>query len=273
MGAPTVKRRLLRSLAAGTLAVTLGLTGTVTPAHAAPVVKPMAVDIYSLIAEIGIQLLSQVFSGGGGVSEADLNAAVAQITAEIEQTRTEIINHIDLVASADVQACVRTNTIEFASINSMSRTVEQLWAQSATACATRATAYLNALTSPAAVDNIGWLVGEIFTIVIAARTKGGLTEGLDLVRQDEISAFNSVVVKLIPPCESYSVPLSPIVPIAEIHVVCTEYNGDSAEGVYTVLGGQIIGTPLDPETLNVQAARNTSRPGAQSALAGLLALP
>jgi hypothetical protein len=268
-----LRRRLSRSFAAGVLAAALSLTSTPAPAHADPTdFETMAVDPYSIIIEIGINLLGRAFSGGG-VSEADLANAVAQITAQIEQTRTEIINHIDAVASAEVQACVRTNTIEFASINSMSRTVLQLWAQNATACATKATAYLNALTSDAAVDNIGWLVGEIFTIVIVARTKGGLTEGLDLVRQDEISAFNSVIAKLTPDCYTYAVNLSPIVPIAEMHLVCTEYNGDQAEGTWTILGNQVIGPPLDTAAVWNQAARNTSRPLAQAALAGLQALP
>jgi hypothetical protein len=262
-----LRRRLLRSLTAGVLAAALGVAGNAQPVHAAPTdVRPLAVDPYTIIAEIGINLLSRAFSGGG-VSEADLAQAVAQITAQIEQAKTDIINHVDAIASAEVQACARANTIEFASINSMSRTVLQLWAQSATACATKATAYLNALTSPAAVDNIGWLVGEIFTIVVAARTKGGLTEGLDLVRQDEISAFQSVVSKLTPTnCTKYRVRDGEVPGNIESWWECFAYNGDFGQS-----DSAFRGREPDRAQAEGRASRNTSRPIAQNALPQLLA--
>jgi len=265
-----LRRKLWRSAAAGALAVALSITGTGTRANA------VGVDPYSIIAEIGIQLLSRAFSGGGGVSEAELAQAVAQITAKIEQTKVEIINHIDAVASAEVQACARANTIEFASINSMSRTVLQLWAQSATTCATKATAYLNALTSPQAVDNIGWLVGEIFTIVIAARTKAGLVEGLDLVRQDEISAFNAVESKLTPACcviRNYWTPSPDGGPPLDqtIYYTYTAYNGDTGTTYAYYFRGQLRVEPNHTGASN-EAARNTSRSLAQQALPTLRSL-
>jgi hypothetical protein len=265
----------LRSLTAGMLAAALSVAGNAQPVHAAPTdVRPLAVDPYSIIIEIGINLLSHAFSGGG-VSQAELAQAVAQITAQIEQTKTDIINHVDAIASAEVQACARTNTIEFASINSMSRTVLQLWAQSATACATRATAYLHALTSPAAVDNIGWLVGEIFTIVIAARTKGGLTEGLDLVRQDEISAFETVVNKLTPDCQTAVWwPGGGPDPDADSYheYTCKAYTGRQSRFTELYQAGTLVTPPVDLAAMKDEAARGTSWSAAVAALASLRAV-
>jgi hypothetical protein len=263
-----VKRGLLRSITAGLLAVAL-VSGTAQNAQAAPGdVKPMAVDPYSIIIEIGINLLGRAFAGGG-VSETDLNAAIAQITAQIEQAKTDIINHVDAVASAEVQACVRTHTIEFQSINSMSPTVRQLWAQNATSCAELATAYLGALTSGQAVDNIGWLVGEIFTIAIAARTKAGLIEGLSLLREDEVTAFTRVRDKLTPSCYYHQDPSgAPIVAFWRYYT-CTAYNGVTATGQEFHVGATVRPPLIDPPAVEAEATKNTSRPVAISSLATL----
>ncbi|MFI6303168.1 hypothetical protein ACIBCH_14955 [Amycolatopsis thailandensis] len=276
-----MRQKPLRLLVAGMLTVVLGVTGTVQPAQAAPSsLKPTATDPYTTLIEVGAGLLKSVLSGGG-VSEADLARAVAQITAQIDQAKTEIINHIDAIGSAEVQACVRTNTIEFASINSMPRTVLQLWAQSATACASKATAYLNALVSPAAVDHVGWLVGEIYTIVIAARTKANLTEGLDLVRQDEISAFTSVRTKLTPPettsfgpvprCVTWWQYADPNGFIDELYYSCYAYNGDFAQRMQAFWAGTGVPAepPIDYEGVRAEASKRTSRPVAISALVSL----
>jgi hypothetical protein len=274
-----VKRRLLRSVVGAVVAAALAVSATAQPVQARDV-KPAAVDPYSIIIEIGISLLGKAF-GGGGVSEAELNAAVAQITAQIEQTKTDIINHVDAIASAEVQACARTHTIEFKSINSMSPTVLQLWAQRATECATLATAYLRALTSGQAVDNIGWVVGEIFTIVIAARTKARLTEGLDLVRQDELSAFTSVRDKLTPPertsfgtnpqCVTWWQLADPSGFLDYLYYTCYAYNGDNAYGAQAYWAGTGVAAegPIDYEGVRVQATRRTSRALAISTLAAL----
>jgi hypothetical protein len=287
-----LRRRLLRPVLAGVLAVVLAAAGTAQDAKPDEVklvgnVQVQAVDPYAILTQVAIDLLGRVF-GGGGVSEADLARAVAQIQAQIEQIKVEIINHVDLIASAEVQACVRTHTIEFLSIETMPRTVLQLWAQRATECAEKATAYLGVLTSGQAIDNIGWLVGEIFSIVVTARTKAGLTAGLDLVRQDEIRAFQSVKTKLTPPdttsfgpaprCVTWWQYADPSGFYDELYYQCWGYNGSFAGASQKYAAGSggapwgAVEPPIDYEGVRSTATQNTSRPLAISALADLLNL-
>lgn len=255
-----MKRTIPRSIVAGVLAAVLCIPGAARPAQ--------AVEPYSTIISIGISLLSRAFAGGG-VSEADLNAAIAQITAQIEQTKTDIINHVDGVASAEVQACVRTAVIEFQSINAMSPTIRQLWAQNATACAELGTAYLGALTSGQAVDNIGFIIGDIFTIAIAARTKAGLVEGLSLLREDEVIAFTRVRDKLTPSCYYYQEPTAyPIIAFFKYYT-CTAYNGATATGQEFHLGSTIRPPLIDPPAVEAEATKGTSRPVAITSLVAL----
>jgi hypothetical protein len=267
-----MRNRVLRGLAAATLAVTIGVAGTAQAAVAEPAkptagdhgVRVQAVDWASLVVAV-----VSAFANSGGGGSPDLEAAIREIKNAVEAAKIEILNHVDRIASAEVQACARHHTIEFADIDNMPLTVLRLWAQDATGCATLATAFLNAVQSQAAADTIGFAVQEIYAIALAARAKAGFSVNLlldDLIRTDE-----AIVVKLLPSCVVFFRPLSPIVPIAERVYQCTEYNGDTASGSETVLGGTLIGAPLNYRGVEDQAARNTSRPIAQAALPTLRA--
>jgi hypothetical protein len=95
----------------------------------------------------------------GGGSSDELDAAVRQIIAAVEASKTEILNHVDAIASADVQACARSHTVEFLGHQQQVHSVRQLWAQEATRCAGLATAYLDVVQSKQAADNIGQVIG------------------------------------------------------------------------------------------------------------------
>jgi hypothetical protein len=279
-----MRTRLLRAVAAGILVVTIGLAGT---AQAAPAASRQKAAEASAAALVGfdwvgavITVATALLSGGGGSAEVD--AALRQILASIEASKTEIIRHVDLIAAAEIQSCFRSATIEFTDIDTMGTSVRQLWAQSVTRCATDATSYLRAIVAAEAVDNIGKIVGPLFAIVVAARTKAGFTNGLDLVLADEISSYESVKTKLTPPeTTTFAVPPPRCVTwwqypdpsgfIADLYYTCTTYNGDSAQGVqqYWYPSMTPATPPIDKAAIQAEATRNTSRQTAIDALARL----
>jgi hypothetical protein len=261
-------RRVLRCFAAAGLAAAIGATGLVGPARAVePKAQVQAAAFGFDWVSLTIAVIGALSSGGGG--GGDLDAAVRQIVAAVEQAKTDIINHTDAIAAADVQACVRSATIESTNIESFPPPVLILWAQNATSCATLASAYANTLTSPAAVDNIGQLVGPIYSIVLAARAKAGLANGTDLILQDEIRAYEAVVAKLLPACRDYSDPSGAPIVAFWAYYECVAYNGDRAVGKEFHVGARILEPRIDRPAVEAEATRNTSRPTAIDALARL----
>jgi hypothetical protein len=252
--------RARRGLVVVTVAGALCLAGTGTPAQAAGPARPDAAPTGPATSVVAFDWVSAAiavvgFLRGGG----DSDAAVRQVMAAVEAARTEIINHVDLLASAEIQACVEAATIEFANIDLLPRTPLILWAQEATRCATLTTAFAQAVVSQQAVDQIGFLIGSIYAIVFAARARAGLTEAINLLLQDEFNAYSQVQHKLrmLPgQCEAVRVE-------GRIdHWSCTAYNGDRG-----------IGTNANAAWL--AASRNTSyriardaQPLLQAALTG-----
>jgi hypothetical protein len=275
--------RFRRHVVATTLAVVIGLAGTAqaTPAAAAaphdaqtttvaaPAAAPQlfAIDWAALIVNVATTYLT---SG----SDSSLQAAVNQIIAAVESAKTEIINHIDAIASADVQACARQHTIELADINNMSPTVLQLWAQQATACATLATSYFNAVQSLSAADRIGFLVSEIYAIAMAARVKARFS--IALLKDDLIRTTEAIVVKLKPSCRDWSHVWWDNAEGAyyvENWYRCTAYNGNTVSSYEAWMGAELVLGPLDRAWVETEASKNTSRPLAIAALPQLHTIP
>jgi hypothetical protein len=161
----------------------------------------------------------------GNRAEDAIRAAVAEIKAAIAQSQAEIIAHVDAVAAAQVQACVRAAAIEFQNIDLLSPPVLALWAQQVTGCATLATAYVNTLQSRPSIDNVGVLIGPIFAIVLAARARAGLIQGTELVLQDQIRAYEAVVAKLVPVCSHRWEKDDNPRHIYPVHITCEAYPG------------------------------------------------
>ncbi|GIG89938.1 hypothetical protein [Plantactinospora endophytica] len=261
-----MRKRLRNSLVAAGLAVAVTVTAVpaAAPAQAAPRtegMQVMAFDWVSLVVTVAGHLLS-----GGGSDDSALRAAVQEIVAAVESAKNDIIAHTDAIAAADVQACARQHTIEFSDIENMSNTVRQIWAQNATACATLATAYVNTVQTPQAVDNIGHVLPSLFAIVIAARGRANLPNGINLIIQDQIRSYEAVVAKLTPTnCvkKGNKEPGSP----REKWWECTAYNGDWGQSGW-------VTAPAEPVRAEAEyaATRNTSRPAALSGLPRLRAL-
>ncbi|ROT27180.1 hypothetical protein [Micromonospora sp. HM5-17] len=256
-----MRHRLRTCLLAAGLAVVV--TVVPTAAQAAPrtgQASAMAFDWTGLVVAVAGHLL-----GGGSSEDPSLREAVQQVVAAVEAAKADIIAHTELIASAEVQACARQHTIDVADIENMSNTVRQLWARDATGCATLATAYVTTVQTPQAVDNIGHVLPALFAIVVAARGRAGLTNGINLVIQDQIRSYEAVVAKLTPTCVKRGAK-EPGFP-REKWWECVAYNGDRGESAWVV-------APAEPSRAQAEhiATRNTSRPAAVSALPRLRSL-
>jgi hypothetical protein len=116
------------------------------------------------------------------------------------------------------------------------------------------------------VDNIGFLIGPLHAIVLAARARAGLTNGTELIFQDEIRAYQAVIDKLTPTCREWSDPSgAPIVAFWRYYE-CVAYNGDKAMGKEFQIGGTIREPRINRPAVQAEAARNTSRPIAIDAI-------
>lgn len=267
-----MRKGLLIRAAAGVLTAAIGVMGVATPAPAAAKqaqganANALAFDWVGAV----IAVAGALYGGGGG--GGNLDAAVQQIMAAIEESEARIVGHIDAIASAEVKACARAHAIELSDINNMSTSVRQLWAQEATRCAALASSYLDAVTTKSAVDNLGHVIGEIYAIAIAARVKANLTNGVDLLIRDQIHSYEVVVAKLAPSCSEDRIveydTYGRIVTV-EIQYTCVAYNGDQGWGFELYYRGQLRGSPLDRDGVANEATRNTSRAVAQAALPGL----
>lgn len=258
-----MRARLLKGLAAASLAVTIAVAGSGMPVQAAETKRAastnnaqvFAFDWISMVVAVAGYLMSGTGSGG------NLEAAIAEIKAAIEQSKIEIIAQIDAIAAAEVEACLEAHTIEFLNIDFMDEYTLRAWAQNATTCATQASAFAGAVQSPQAVDKIGFVIGPIFAIVLAARAQAGFVNGTDLVLQSQIRAYEAVVTKLTPTnCQIITV--SEGSTRYERWWRCTAYNGDVGRS------SPCFGRDCMPNrvTAENQATRNTSRPIALGAL-------
>jgi hypothetical protein len=180
------------------------------------------------------------------------------VIAAVEDAKAQIIDHIDEIANADVQACVRAHTIEFADIDRMSPAIRQLWAQDATFCAAQATEYFSAVATLRAADNIGFLISEIYAIATVARAAAGFST-VALI-ENHIRANEAVVSRLTPTdCQrkGYKDEGYPV----ERWWECVAYNGDVGLSGLVYAPGQPSRTEAED-----RATRFTSRAVAAAAL-------
>ncbi|MDY7087714.1 MAG: hypothetical protein SYR96_21735 [Actinomycetota bacterium] len=243
------------------------LAGAGAPAHASDTRGTAGTDKAQVFAidwiSLGIAVAGSLLGGGGG---GNLDAAIREIKAAIEQNKTEIIAQIDAIAAAEVEACLEAHTIEFLNIDFMDEYTLRAWAQNATSCATQASAFAGAVQSPQSVDKIGFVIGPIFAIVLAARAQAGFINGTDLVLQSQIRAYEAVVTKLTP-TNCLLVVISEGSAFYEKWWSCTAYNGDVGKST------SCFGRNCTPNRAAAESAatRNTSRPVASGALPRLRA--
>ncbi len=235
-----MRRTLLRVITAGAMALGVTVPATAQPAQA---------DVVTVIAVVK-QLYSiyQQFSSSGSLT---LPQAVQQIEAQIQASQTAIIDEIDLVAAANVQACASSAVVNFADINAFTTDNLQVYAMNTTDCVTQADSLLSAITDKAAIDKIGFALNIVGPLALIARTKAGLTT--PALQSVLVSAENTLITALTPSCEKVNV-------------------GDPGHPFYVwdciaYDGTEVQGKPL--KTAQDAATANTSRAIAQAALPAL----
>jgi len=183
-----MRLRLLAASVVASLAVGVGVVAPAQPARAA------LGGWFDIIINAVVTIANRSGNGSGG--DPQLEAAKREIIAAVENAKQEILNHIDAIASAEVEACTNAAVTKFAQIDSMPGSLLGPFVNGAVDCAALSNSYFNAVQDPAAADNIGKLMGVIYSIAMAGFTKYGLsTTGL---LAGLISGYEAVVVKLKP---------------------------------------------------------------------------
>jgi hypothetical protein len=198
-----MRRRLLS--AATALIVAIGGVAVAPAKPASAVDVATIIQVYTYVKKAyGYWKDVKGFLDSGGSSGMSVEQATNLIINEIRISRTEIINTMTNIATADVRACATHHVIEFADIASFSPVVLQQWAQDATSCVTRIASLYTALpaTSYAARNDLGNALGAVGPIALIARARAGFsTEGLTNVL---VQAFERVAQTFVPYC--YLVP-------------------------------------------------------------------
>jgi hypothetical protein len=193
-------------------------------AIAAPAAFPPGTPPIVTYIQQAYNIYKQFFGGGNSAQ-----LATQQIINAINNAKTDIINHIDAVAAANVKACAESAVINFASFSALTPDNQQAFALSATDCVTLANSLINTVTDKASMDSIGYAVDTVGPIALMARADTGLSNmALTPVLQNANQVdYNN----LIPSCRVIAVrePLSP----TEYQPWCTAYNGTVAFDSFT----------------------------------------
>lgn len=246
-----------RRLAAVVLAAAVMVPVTIQPAQANTQVTTTSIKDWINIATTAWNLIKSVL-GSGGPSISD---AINQISAKIELAKTEILSHIDAIATADAKACARHAVVEFADINLFNPDVLQTWTQNVTGCAIQIDSLFGSVTDKGQKDQLGLALNIAGPIAIAARIKAGFSTSLltETIRHGN----NAVVAQLVPTCTLTTIKDPPA---TETTYHCVAYNGDWADGFQSTYRGRPQGPPINKPAVENEATRNTSRAVAQAIL-------
>ncbi|HEY8983614.1 MAG TPA: hypothetical protein VIU15_29055 [Streptomyces sp.] len=201
-----------------------------------------------------------------------LDEATTRIENAITAAKTEILNEVDAVATADVQACARSAVIEVADIRRLSPDSLQAFAMAATSCATLAQSDISNVSQLASVNQLGLALNTVGPIALFARTYAGLSTGL--LRQTLVSANQTVVTRLTPSC--FATPLwgdaEPGARSVEAQLQCTAFNGNTGLD-WVVVRGLRYGQALPPLPASTYAYATTQAMRATSYESSTAALP
>ncbi|WP_213009332.1 hypothetical protein [Paractinoplanes toevensis] len=130
---------------------------------------------------------------GNEVSVAD---ALEQITAQIEQVRTEVLAEVGRLAAGQVKSCTEDAVINLDDLDKYSPDVSQQFALNATKCVTDAKAGISGVSELAAADVMGTALNAIGPIALIARAHAGLSTGA--LRQSLIIANQQYLARITP---------------------------------------------------------------------------
>ena len=190
-----------------------GATGAATPA-----VGPAAIIT---VIKTGYDIYKTFLQGGLSVKDA-----TSQIITAINGAKTEIIAHIDAIATAQAKACAEEAVVDFPSFEALSPDNQQLFALNATSCVTLIDSLLTTVADKGAVDQLGFAVNSIGPIMLIVRSRTGLSNtGVTPIL---VSDNQTVMTQLNPSCVKLPEPGSPG------EFLCTSYNGDTGQGTVAI---------------------------------------
>lgn len=212
-----IRAKLVSAAVAIPMAATVAFTGgmpayAIDPGTIISIVK-QAYDAYKMLTQ----------------SQETLDQAVAQIEQAVDQAKTEILNHIDLIADSGVQACARSAVINFVDFPNMTTDVQQQFAIDTSTCVSQAWALVGNVGDLASVDHIGFALGLVGPIALATRATLGWST--DFLAETVREADNVVVSRLNPGCWTVTEPFfddrgHPVPSLADNYLYCQAYNGD-----------------------------------------------
>jgi hypothetical protein len=216
-----VKKRVIGLVVAVLVAASLGLgaapasaqTAGPRPASSDTVVRP-AVDPGTIITIIkGAYDIYKAFTSGGSSGQAATN----QILAAINSARTDIINHIDAIATAQARACAQEVVIDFDSFEALTTDNKQAFALGATSCLTLINSLQSAVTDKPSLDQLGFTLDFVGPIVLIVRARTGLSN--TGITPTLLQGNQQTLSVMAPSCHGF---------VQEGHTqwICTAYNGD-----------------------------------------------
>jgi hypothetical protein len=214
---------------------TLALVAALGPAIPAAAVEPGQVVAAAKAAYQVYQYFDDEFT---------LEEAAAQITAAINQARTEIEAHFDAIAAAEVKACATAALGDLVDVPRMSPDTLQDFARDASNCAHLAGSMLEVVTdqSTAAMDQLGFALNIVGPIALVTRVAAGLTT--PTLRSALIRANRAVLDRLRPACSATPLWGDSGGVLVEVELRCRAFNRQ--QGFDSVVLALRRGQPLPP---------------------------
>ncbi|MEW2116432.1 hypothetical protein AB0945_14805 [Streptomyces sp. NPDC005474] len=197
-------------------------------------------------------------------NELSLEEATQRILNSIDSAKTQILSHIDQVATAEARACARQSVIDFADITRFTTDTLQAFARDTTGCVTRIDSLLATVSDKAAVDQLGFAANAVGPISLVARARAGFqTAGL---KGTLVNAHNAITAGLEPRCVTVRVREPGLRrTIIEEQITCTAYNGHTGWDSRIISPGP-PGPRIDVDALKLEAASGTSWVAAKAVL-------
>jgi hypothetical protein len=189
---------------------------------------------------------------------SELERATTQIITAVDAARTELLEEIDELTAAEVDACRDSALTDVENLPRMTDTQLDGFATRAVDCVNRAVNFIDTLDSPTAVDQVSFAMNTVGPLALIARARLGQTSEFLTAR---IRAGNLATVRRLEPvCQDWideenGRPLF-------WNVECTAFNGVRA------VDQSVNGPVTDVPALARTAARHTSHELSRLLLAG-----
>lgn len=252
-----MKGRLLRRLAAATLAVTIIAPVTTQPAHAG---YPGDVTLPppGPVVKLGLAAW-KLYKGNLTANdiEAILTAAIGASTAARDQVLSRIDAHVAARALGEADAL----TIRFDNYRVLRDTWEVYFfaSDAITAASVDSRELVATIDNREAADAIGHALNIAYSMALTAMKDAGYTQATqDTMLRNEIASLELIVDRLEPTCTS-TIADTPG-HISEVHYTCTAANGETASNyqIRNVVTGEWIRPAVNVDQLKVEAAINSS---------------